>query len=201
MATRYSSLLAAWWPTKAHHAPRANPVIIGVAMLTLALTGKASPCRALPVHCDSRAPTAVMQANISELPKWAMPHVPEVSRFAPYINNFSNICQIIRRAWEVIFTFSDCFLHCGLALLWGWELKEVKFWSFLAWNLHNIYFDSNFVSKIPNKFLENLKNLAKTSQITVNIDRYKKLEEQEVSEDCAGGIWRGWSYSRWRTDC
>ena len=46
------------------------------------------------------------------------------------------------------------------------------------------YFDSNFVSKIPNKFLENLKNLAKTSQITVNIDRYKKLEEQEVSEDC-----------------
>lgn len=46
------------------------------------------------------------------------------------------------------------------------------------------YFDSNFVSKIPNKFLENLKKIAETSQITVNIDRYKELEEQEISEDC-----------------
>ena len=46
------------------------------------------------------------------------------------------------------------------------------------------YFDSNFVSKIPNKFLENLKKIAETSQITVNIDRYKGLEEQEISEDC-----------------
>lgn len=46
------------------------------------------------------------------------------------------------------------------------------------------YFDSNFISKIPNKFLENLKDIAEKSQITVKIDRYKKLEEQEISEDC-----------------
>ena len=45
-------------------------------------------------------------------------------------------------------------------------------------------FESKFVSKIPNKFLENLKKIAETSQITVNIDRYKKLEEQEISEEC-----------------
>lgn len=46
------------------------------------------------------------------------------------------------------------------------------------------YFDSNFVSKIPNNFLDNLKKIAATSQIIVNIDKYKKLEEQEISEDC-----------------
>lgn len=46
------------------------------------------------------------------------------------------------------------------------------------------YFDFSFVSKIPNKFLENLKKMAETSRITVNIDRHKKLEEQEISEDC-----------------
>lgn len=46
------------------------------------------------------------------------------------------------------------------------------------------YFDSNFVSKIPNKFLENLKKIAEKSQITVNIDMYKKLKEQEISEEC-----------------
>ena len=42
------------------------------------------------------------------------------------------------------------------------------------------YFNSDFVSKIPNKFLENLKMIAETSQIAVNIDRDKKLEEQEI---------------------
>lgn len=46
------------------------------------------------------------------------------------------------------------------------------------------YFDSNFVSKIPNNFLENLKLIAETSQIVVNIDKQKTLEDQEISEDC-----------------
>lgn len=46
------------------------------------------------------------------------------------------------------------------------------------------YFDSNFVSKIPNKFLENLKRIAETSRIVVNIDNQKNLEEQEISEHC-----------------
>lgn len=46
------------------------------------------------------------------------------------------------------------------------------------------YFNSDFVSKIPNKFLENLKMIAETSQIAVNIDKNKKLEEQEITEDC-----------------
>ena len=46
------------------------------------------------------------------------------------------------------------------------------------------YFDSNFVSKIPNKFLENLKKVAETSQIIVNIDMNKTLDEQDISEEC-----------------
>ena len=46
------------------------------------------------------------------------------------------------------------------------------------------YFDSNFVSKIPNKFLENLKKIAETSQIIVNIDMNKTLDEQDISEEC-----------------
>lgn len=46
------------------------------------------------------------------------------------------------------------------------------------------YFDSNFVTKIPNNFLEELKKIAQTSKINVNIDKRKKLEEQEISEDC-----------------
>lgn len=46
------------------------------------------------------------------------------------------------------------------------------------------YFDSNFISKIPNNFLENLKKIAETSKIIVNIDSHKTLEEQEISEEC-----------------
>ena len=46
------------------------------------------------------------------------------------------------------------------------------------------YFNSNFVAKIPNNFLEKLKKIAKTSKINVNIDKSKKLEEQKISEDC-----------------
>ena len=46
------------------------------------------------------------------------------------------------------------------------------------------YFDDDFVSKIPSKFLEHLKSIAETSQIIVNIDKQKTLEEQEISEDC-----------------
>lgn len=46
------------------------------------------------------------------------------------------------------------------------------------------YFNSNFVAKIPNNFLEELKKIAKTSKINVNIHKSKKLEEQKISEDC-----------------
>lgn len=46
------------------------------------------------------------------------------------------------------------------------------------------YFDSEFLLKIPDKFLENLKQVAKTSKIIVNIDKDKKLNEQNISEEC-----------------
>ncbi len=46
------------------------------------------------------------------------------------------------------------------------------------------YFDFNFVSKIPNNFLENLKKISKTSTITININKDKPLKEQEISEGC-----------------
>lgn len=45
------------------------------------------------------------------------------------------------------------------------------------------YFDSNFVSKIPVKFLNILKGLAKHSNIIVNIDKEKKLKDQNISEE------------------
>ena len=37
------------------------------------------------------------------------------------------------------------------------------------------YFNSNFVAKIPNNFLEKLKKIAKTSKINVNIDKSTAL--------------------------
>lgn len=45
------------------------------------------------------------------------------------------------------------------------------------------YFDSNFVSKIPYKFLNGLKKLAKKSTMSVKIDKNKKLKEQNISEE------------------
>lgn len=46
------------------------------------------------------------------------------------------------------------------------------------------YFDSNFVSKIPNNFLNLLRELAEESNIIVKINKDKKLKEQEISEEC-----------------
>ena len=45
------------------------------------------------------------------------------------------------------------------------------------------YFDSDFVSKIPDDFLNELKEIAKKSTITVKIDKDKRLKEQDISEE------------------
>ena len=44
------------------------------------------------------------------------------------------------------------------------------------------YFNPNFVSKIPSKVLNELKELAQQSNIIVNIDISKKLKEQDILE-------------------
>ena len=45
------------------------------------------------------------------------------------------------------------------------------------------YFDSKFVSKIPIKFLDTLNELAKQSNLVINIDKDKKLKDQNISEE------------------
>ena len=45
------------------------------------------------------------------------------------------------------------------------------------------YLDVNFVSKIPDDFINELKKLAKKSTLTVKIDKDKKLKEQDISEE------------------
>lgn len=44
------------------------------------------------------------------------------------------------------------------------------------------YFDSEFIAKIPSDFVNNLKKIAKESDITIKIDRNKKLKEQSLLE-------------------
>lgn len=46
------------------------------------------------------------------------------------------------------------------------------------------HFDSEFLSKIPNEFLNAMKEFASKSTITVNIDTSKNLIEQDISEEC-----------------
>lgn len=46
-----------------------------------------------------------------------------------------------------------------------------------------MYFDVEFVSKIPDDFLNELKVLAKKSTLTVKIDKNKKLKEQDILEE------------------
>ena len=45
------------------------------------------------------------------------------------------------------------------------------------------YFDANIVSKIPINFLNLLSELAQKSNKVVNIDKNKKLKEQNISEE------------------
>jgi len=45
------------------------------------------------------------------------------------------------------------------------------------------YFDATFVYKIPTNLLDTLKELAKESNIIVNIDKEKNLSEQNISEE------------------
>lgn len=45
------------------------------------------------------------------------------------------------------------------------------------------YFDNSFISKIPINFLNEMKNLAKESNLIVKIDKNKKLEEQDLLEE------------------
>ena len=46
------------------------------------------------------------------------------------------------------------------------------------------YFDLEFTSKISKSFLDFLKETAEKSNIIVNIDLNKKLNEQDISEEC-----------------
>lgn len=46
------------------------------------------------------------------------------------------------------------------------------------------YFEENFTSKIPSKFILLLNRLAQESNIDVYIDKGKKLNEQNISEEC-----------------
>lgn len=46
------------------------------------------------------------------------------------------------------------------------------------------YFEPNFISKIPEKVINGIKELAQTSSIIVKIDKSKKLKEQNISEGC-----------------
>lgn len=45
------------------------------------------------------------------------------------------------------------------------------------------YFEPDFVSKIPDNFMDELRSLAQTSNITVKIDKNKKLKEQNISKE------------------
>lgn len=45
------------------------------------------------------------------------------------------------------------------------------------------YFDDKFVSKISKSFLNQIYRLSEKSNITVKIDKSKKLEEQDISEE------------------
>lgn len=45
------------------------------------------------------------------------------------------------------------------------------------------YFDTDFVSKISPNFINSLKELAQNSNIIVKIDKNKKLNEQNISEE------------------
>ena len=46
------------------------------------------------------------------------------------------------------------------------------------------YFEEKFTSKIPSKFILLLNRLAQESNIDVYIDKGKKLNEQNISEEC-----------------
>lgn len=46
------------------------------------------------------------------------------------------------------------------------------------------YFDSSFNSKIPNNFLNLLRQLAQKSSVIIKIDKEKNLKEQDISEEC-----------------
>lgn len=46
------------------------------------------------------------------------------------------------------------------------------------------YFDSAFISKIPESFLRAMKDLASKAIIDVKIDTTKSLKDQSISEDC-----------------
>lgn len=46
------------------------------------------------------------------------------------------------------------------------------------------YFDSAFISKIPESFLRAMKDLASKAVVDVKIDTTKSLKEQNISEDC-----------------
>lgn len=46
------------------------------------------------------------------------------------------------------------------------------------------YFDNDFLSKIPQNFLQSMKNASQNSNKEVKIDKTKKLEQQDVSEEC-----------------
>ena len=45
------------------------------------------------------------------------------------------------------------------------------------------YFNPQFIAKIPTDFINNLKEIAKKSNIPIKIDRNKKLKEQEIFEE------------------
>ena len=45
------------------------------------------------------------------------------------------------------------------------------------------YFDDNLIKKIPEKFLDYLRNLASTSNYVTHIDVEKKLVNQDISEE------------------
>lgn len=46
------------------------------------------------------------------------------------------------------------------------------------------YFDSTFISKIPESFLRAMKDLASKAIVEVKIDTTKSLKEQNISDDC-----------------
>lgn len=57
------------------------------------------------------------------------------------------------------------------------------------------YFDNDFISKIPENFMKKLQEISKASSLKVEIDASKKLEEQNISEDCKNFIsWIYYSY-------
>ena len=46
------------------------------------------------------------------------------------------------------------------------------------------YFDNDFLSKIPQDFLKSMKIASQNSTKEVKIDKTKKLEEQNISQEC-----------------